>query len=147
MVRLTDKNYHEDYVEHGQLEVGPDRQFAWVFTGFFAVVGLYPVVFSSGEPRVWAIGVAAVFLVLGIVAPRILHPLNVLWMQFGRLLQMIVSPIVLGFLFFLTVTPMALLLRMMGRDILRLRLDKESSSYWIDRNPPGPPPDSMKNQF
>ena len=147
MVKLTDKNYHASHAEHGELEVGSDRSFAWVFTVFFALVGLFPVVFSSGGPRLWALGVSGAFLGLGIVAPSVLHPLNVLWMRFGGLLNMIVSPLVLGMLFFVTVTPMGLLVRLFGNDLLRLKYDKESSSYWIDREPPGPPPETMKNQF
>ena len=147
MVQLTDRNYHADYAEHGELEVGSDRSFAWVFTVFFLLVGFYPTVFGGGGPRLWALTVAGVFFGLGLVVPRVLHPLNVLWMKFGALLNMIVSPLVLGLLFFVTVTPMGLLLRLTGKDLLNLKLDKSSRSYWIDRDPPGPPPETMKNQF
>ncbi len=97
--------------------------------------------------RLWALIAAGVFLVPALVFPKVLHPLNKLWMRFGALLQKIVSPIVLGALFFLTVTPMGLLMRLIGKDLLRLKKDPDASSYWIERTPPGPPPDTMRNQF
>lgn len=147
MVKLTDKNFHDNYVEHGELEVGSDRSFAWVFTGFFTLVGMFPVIASGTGPRIWALAVAGVFLGLGLVAPSVLHPLNVVWMRFGLLLNMIVSPLVLGGLFFIVFTPMALVLRLFGKKLLNLEYEPGSRSYWIDRNPPGPPPETMKNQF
>ena len=70
-----------------------------------------------------------------------------IWTKFGVLLYTIVSPVVLGFLFYVTVTPIALLMRVLGKDPLRLRRDPDAASYWIDRTPPGPSPESMKNQF
>ncbi|MEL7368945.1 MAG: SxtJ family membrane protein [Myxococcota bacterium] len=145
-LKLTDKNFHAYHKEHGELEVGSDRSFALVFTVVFSLVGLFPVFFSTGAPRLWALGIAGVFLGLGLIVPHLLHPLNVLWMKFGALLNAIVSPIVLGGLFYLVVTPMGLIVRLFGHDLLRLKLD-DSSSYWIRRDPPGPPPASMKNQF
>ncbi len=147
MVKLTDTNYHARHPDHGELQVGSDRSFAWVFTGFFAIVGLAPVFFSGGGPRLWAVATAGVFLGLGLVVPAVLHPLNVLWMRFGALLNRIVSPLVLGLLFFVTVTPIGLLMRWLGNDLLRLKYDKAATSYWIDRDPPGPPPETMTNQF
>jgi hypothetical protein len=87
------------------------------------------------------------FLMLALVAPKLLAPLNKLWMKLGLLLGKIVNPIVMGLLFFLTITPIGLLMRWMGKDQLRRGFDKRSASYWIERRPPGPPPESMKNQF
>ena len=78
---------------------------------------------------------------------KALAPLNKWWTKLGVLLYRIVSPVVLGLLFYLTVTPIALLLRLLGKDPLRLRRDPDGASYWIDRTPPGPAPESMKNQF
>ena len=90
---------------------------------------------------------AALFLVIAYTYPKVLAPLNLLWMKFGLLLHKIVTPVILGLLFFVTITPIGLLARACGKDFLRLRLDRGAKSYWIERTPPGPPPQSMKNQF
>ncbi len=87
------------------------------------------------------------FLILAYTFPRILNPLNRLWLKFGLLLYKVVNPIVLGLLFFVTIAPIGLVMRMFGKDFLRLKLDRDAKSYWIERAPPGPPPQSMKNQF
>ena len=95
----------------------------------------------------WALPVAAAFLVISYTYPKVLAPLNLLWMKFGLLLHKVVTPVILGLLFFATITPIGLLARACGKDFLRLRLDRGAKSYWIERAPPGPPPQSMKNQF
>jgi hypothetical protein len=89
----------------------------------------------------------AVFLLLGLFWRAPLAPLNRLWFRFGMILHAIVSPLVLGLIFYLVVTPTALLLRAIGKDPLRLRPDRAAASYWIAKAPPGPPPDTMKQQF
>jgi Saxitoxin biosynthesis operon protein SxtJ len=98
---------------------------------------------------VWPLhlGVAIVFLAIALLRPNALSPLNRLWTRFGLLIGMIVSPIVLGLLFVLVVTPVGLLMRLTGKDPLRLRRESGVGSYWIVRNPPGPPGDSMGDQF
>lgn len=140
----------EQFAEHRSHddaeEIGSDRSFGIVFTVFFAVVGCLPLI-SGGPVRIWALGVSGGFLVVALAIPKILHPLNVVWMKFAALLNSIVSPIVLGLLFFLTITPIGILMRMLGKDLLRLKQDKNAESYWIKRDPPGPPPESMTNQF
>jgi hypothetical protein len=81
-------------------------------------------------------------------SPRpVLAPLNRLWLKFGLLLHKVVSPIVLGVMFFLVITPIGLTMRAFGKNPLRLKLDKQSGSYWIERVPPGPAPESLKDQF
>ena len=82
-----------------------------------------------------------------LVRPSLLAPLNRLWMRFGLLLHKIVNPVVMGIIFVLTVVPIGLVMRMIGKDILHLRFDKQCDSYWIRRDPPGPSPESMDNQF
>lgn len=94
----------------------------------------------------WAVGVSIVFAILAIAAPNLLTPLNRAWMQFGALLHRIVSPIVLAVLFFVVITPFGLVMRVMKRDPLRLSRH-EDRSYWVDRMPPGPRPDSLDKQF
>jgi large-conductance mechanosensitive channel len=88
-----------------------------------------------------------VFLALALAAPKTLAPLNRLWMKFGLLLHAVVNPVVMAFLFFSTVTPIALIMRALGQDPLRLKLDPAAKTYWIDRTPPGPAPDTMPRQF
>lgn len=135
------------------IPVGPDRSFGLLFCVVFALLAGFQLVShlmgKSGDLRTAAIlgGVSTAFLGISLVVPGLLHPLNVQWMRLGFLLQTVVSPVVLGILFFLTVTPMGIVLRLMGKDLLRLKLDKSARSYWIVRDPPGPAPDSMRNQF
>lgn len=152
---------HETGGDHEELQVGSDRSFGIVFTVFFALMALWLKLrggpswtpdFLRAQPwwsSAWigSAGLSAVFLILAFTVPRVLHPLNVLWMRFGALLNKIVSPIIMGILFFLTITPMGLFMRARGKDLLRLKWDKNAKSYWIERTPPGPPPESMKNQF
>jgi hypothetical protein len=90
---------------------------------------------------------AALFLLVALVYPRLLNPLNKLWLKLGLLLYKVVNPIVLGLLFYLTIMPIGFIMRAFGKDFLRLKRDSSASSYWIDRTPPGPPPQSMRNQF
>ena len=137
---------HEDFTREEKLERPPDRQFGLVFTAVFIVIAAWPL-FSGRPVRWWSLAVAAAFLALALLAPGVLAPLNRVWLRFGLLLHRCVSPIVLGVLFFTTVTPMGLLLRALGKDPLRLRFDRGASTYWIERRPPGPAGDSMPNQF
>ena len=146
---MAKKNHAEltELQSHDEVkEIGSDRSFGIVFTVVFAIVGCLPLL-KSGEPRYWALGVSGAFLVVALVIPKILHPLNVVWMKLAMVMNMIVSPIVLGLLFFVTITPLAVLMRLLGKDLLRLKFDKNATSYWIARDPPGPPPESMKHQF
>ena len=123
-----------------------DRSFGIVFGVVFFIIALWPL-FSSGGVRVWATIASAAFFVVAFALPGILAPLNRLWTRFGFLLHHIVSPVVLGILFYLFVTPMGLVMRLFGKDFLHLRFDQSSRSYWVERNPPGPKPDSLNNQF
>ncbi|MBI4819216.1 MAG: hypothetical protein HY791_23290 [Deltaproteobacteria bacterium] len=125
---------------------GSNRSFGIVFFVFLSLVGGVPML-SGKEPRVWALILGVVFLLFAIAIPNALAPLNRLWTRFGALLQMIVSPIILGVLFFLVITPMGILIRALGHDLLRLEWDKNAKSYWIERRPPGPPPETMTRQF
>lgn len=123
-----------------------DRSFGLVFAAFFLIVGLLPLLHGHAL-RIWALLMAAGFLVVAMIIPGILSPLNRLWTSFGLLLHRIVSPIALSILFYGIVTPTGLLMRLFGKDPLRLRPDKNAASYWIVRTPPGPEPESLKNQF
>lgn len=124
-----------------------NRGFGLVFASVFCIVGLWPLTVEGGQMRMWSLGVAVVFLLVSLIAPNILAPANRLWTAFGLLLHKIVNPIIMALIFFVAVTPTALIFRMLGKDPLRMRLDKAATSYWIHRTPPGPAPDSMPHQF
>jgi len=123
-----------------------DRTFGLVFTAVFLIIGAVPMI-DGGAPRLWSFGIAAVILIIALATPRLLAPLNRAWMKFGLLLNSVVSPLILGLLFYLVFLPVGALIRAMGRELLRLRLQPTAKSYWIERQPPGPAPDTMKNQF
>jgi len=137
---------HESYDRPEEIQGPSNRSFGLVFAGFFAIVGLLPLV-TGGQIRYWALLVGAIFLLLGLAIPAVLAPLSRVWMKFGQFLHKIVSPIVLGIMFFLVVTPIGVLMRLLGKDPLRLKLDREARSYWITREPPGPAPESLRDQF
>ena len=138
--------FHEDLRRCDTVDVGSDRSFGIVFAVVFAVIGFFPLV-GDGEARIWALVLAGGILLAAVAAPGFLHPANRLWFRFGRLLHRIVTPLILGFIFFSTVTPTGWLMRLFGNDPMNLRFEPETPSYWIRRDPPGPAPDTMKNQF
>lgn len=138
---------HEHQEHHRpSIEGSSDRSFGLVFTVFFLVVALLPLLHGHGV-RPWAVGLAGVFFTLALVMPKLLSPLNRLWMRFGMLLHRMVSPLALGILFYGVIMPIGLLMRLFGKDLLRLRLDRSASSYWIQRAPSEPAPESLKLPF
>lgn len=127
------------------LQLPTNRSFGLVFCGFFALVALFPLL--SGESiRLWSAVVSVAFGAAALFLPSVLTPLNRLWMRFGALLHRVVSPIVLAVLFFVVITPFGLVMRLLGKDPLKLRF-LPVQTYWIDRDPPGPKPESLNNQF
>ncbi len=137
---------HEDYAREEDLQGSSDRSFGFVFTGFFALVGGVKLYTGHAWALYWFAG-AATFLAAALLAPRILAPLNRLWMKFALLLYAVMNPLTMALLFFLVVTPIGVVMRLAGKDFLRKRLEPDASSYWLPRDPPGPAPDSMKQQF
>lgn len=123
-----------------------DRAFGLVMAAAFAVIGLLPL-WWQGSWRLWALIVAAAFGATALVAPALLAPLKQLWLALGDLLRRVTTPLVLAFIFYVVLTPMGLLMRLLGKDLLRLRRDASAESYWIERDPPGPAPESFKDQF
>lgn len=137
---------HEDLNRHDEINVGSERAFGVVFAIVFVVIAAWPLL--SGEtPRWWALAVATAFLAAGYLFPVVLKPLNIVWFKIGMLMYKVVNPLTMAMLYVTTIVPIGLILQMLGKDPLRLKIDKSASSYWIDREPPGPEPESMKNQF
>jgi len=115
--------------------------------GFFALVAVLPALHGPiSSIRGWAAVLAAAFLALALWWSESLRPLNRLWSKFGFFLSKIIGPVVLALLFYAIVTPVGFLMRAFGKDPLRLRRPG-TTSYWIVRQPPGPVPGSMKDQF
>jgi hypothetical protein len=137
---------HESFERESDIKSGSERTFGAVFAAVFALIGFWPLLAGSG-PRPWALALGALFAAAAFLVPRALKPLNRLWFRFGLLLHRIVSPVVMALLFYLTVTPIALLMRIAGKDPLRLKFERNAKSYWIERAPPGPAPETMRNQF
>ena len=137
---------HEDLSRQQHVEGSSDRSFGVVFSAVFLVVACWPLLHRE-SPRWWALGVAAAFAAIAYLKPELLAGLNRQWIKLGLLLGRIVSPLALGILFYCVMAPIGLVMRLTGKDPLRLRLDPGAASYWIPRKPPGPPPDSMTNQF
>jgi predicted membrane metal-binding protein len=123
-----------------------NRSFGMVFAGLFALIGAWPAL-DGNSPRYWAIILAFILLLAAGFLPSSLRPLNVLWNRFGNLLQKIVTPILMGAVFSLAITPTGLVTRALGKDPLRLKRDKNATSYWIERQLPGPDPVTMAHQF
>ena len=128
---------------HVKIKMGSERGFGLVISAAFWIVAFWPIM-SGGNTRIWAVAIAGVFLVLAIAVPRVLAPLNKLWFKFGLLLGAIVNPIVMSLLFLLAILPTGIIMRILGKDLLRQKLNKSADSYWIKREGPM---GSMKNQF
>lgn len=128
------------------MEAASDRSFGLVFAVVFLVVASLPLV-RGGSIRLWALPVSAAFLGVALLSPRWLAPLNRVWTRFGLLLHSIVSPVALAVVFFGVVLPTGVLLRVFGKDPLRLKRDPAAETYWIERDPPGPTAESLRNQF
>ncbi len=139
-------SFHEDLTRGHEVKAGSERALGIVFAVVFMIVGLWPLIGGSAI-RLWALIVAGVFIALGCLAPKLLKPLNWLWFRFGLLLHKVMNPLIMALLFFTTVTPIAIIMKIMGKDPLRRKFDPTAKSYWIDRQPPGPDPETMRNQF
>jgi hypothetical protein len=137
---------HENFSSRAPAPPSSDRTFGFVFAAAFALFGLLPLL--RGKPvRLWCLALSAGFVLTALAVPVILHPLNRVWVRFGVLLGKITNPLITGLMFFVVFTPVALILRLLGKDPLRLKFDRVAATYWIPRNPPGPLPETMRNQF
>jgi hypothetical protein len=123
-----------------------DRSFGITFTIVFALVALWLLTTArSGAIAVAALGAAT--LIVSMLRPALLRPLNRVWMRIGELLHHVVSPVVLGGIYYVVIAPVAVAMRLKGRDALKMRLDRAARSYWVEREPPGPEPGSLPRQF
>jgi hypothetical protein len=143
--RDRQSGFHEDLHEE-PLDAPSERTFGVTFAAFFALLGLFPLIHHKSV-RGWALGLSGLFLVTAVAFPSILRSLNLIWAKFGLLLSRITNPIVTGLMFYLFFTPAALVLKALGKDPLRIKLDASAKTYWIMRVPPGPEPESMRHQF
>jgi hypothetical protein len=135
-----------DHTAYSEIKIGSTRSFGLVFAIVFALIGTYPLL-TGASPHLWALATSALFLAFSFVFTWVLEPLNRLWFRFGMMLGRIVNPIVMLIIYGLTILPFGVAIRALRKDLLRLRLDRETHSYWIDRRPPGPEPESLKDQF
>ena len=119
-----------------------NRNFGFVFFGVFLIISFYPLIFN-GEITKWSLVISLIFLILGLVNSKILTPLNRLWFKFGIFLGKIISPIIITLIFFIVVTPIGLIMRLLRKDLLNLKFNK-NKTYWIKKNGPK---SKMKNQF
>ena len=125
-----------------EVKIGSNKSFGVVFFIVFLIIGTYPLL-SQNDVRLWSLIISIIFLILGLLNSNILNPLNKLWFKFGIFLGKIISPLIMGIIFFLVVTPIGFIMRLLGKDILNLKYN-ENKSYWIEKKGPK---SKMKNQF
>jgi hypothetical protein len=139
------QNFHETF-RREEAARGSDRNFGFVVGAALSVIACLPLLRGSA-PRWYLLPIAAALVLAALVAPRLLFPLNWLWHRLGLMLQKVVNPVVMLVIFALGVVPTGLVLRILRKDPMRRKFDTDADSYWIKRDPPGPLPDTMKNQF
>ena len=125
-----------------EIKIGSNRSFGLVFFLVFLIIALYPIINNEGL-RLWSLITSFFFLILGLINSKLLTPLNKIWFKFGIFLGKIISPIIMGIIFFLVVTPTAIMMRLFGKDLLNLKFNNRKS-YWIEKNEPT---SKLKNQF
>ena len=124
------------------IKISSNKNFGIVFFIVFLLIGIYPFL-NGNDFRIWSLLISLVFLILGLINSKILTPLNKLWFKFGLFLGKIVSPLVMGFIFFIVVTPTGIIMRLMRKDLLNLKYNQKKT-YWIEKEGPK---SKMKNQF
>ena len=129
-------------MDQKDIKIGSNKSFGVVFFLVFLLISLYPLI-NDGNLRIWSFVISIIFLILGILNSKILSPLNKIWFKFGLLLGKIISPIVMGIIFFIVVTPTGLILRLFQKDVLNLKYNN-NNTYWIEKSGPK---SKMKNQF
>jgi saxitoxin biosynthesis operon SxtJ-like protein len=137
---------NEPFVSYRKVKVGSDRSFGLIFATLFAVIGLWPAI-SGGQRRWLSLVIAGLLLAAALFRPRLLAPLNRLWFRLGLVLHHVINPVLMALIYFGCIVPIGFILKLCGKDPLRLKRDPEAATYWIAREPPGPAPGSMAKQF
>ena len=132
-----------EYKLYIEVESGSEKNFGIVFAVVFLLISLYPLV-DNKDVHLWSLIISLIFFLLAYVDPKVLSVPNKLWFKLGMALGAVVAPVVMALVYFSTVVPIGLIMRLMGKDLLRQKLDKNTKSYWIERNEPM---GSMKDQF
>ena len=125
-----------------EIKISSNRSFGIVFFIVFLLIALYPLL-KDNDLRIWSLVISFIFLILGLINSKILTPLNRLWFKFGLLLGKFISPLIMGIIFFIVVTPIGIIMRLLKKDLLNLKYNKKET-YWIDKTGPK---SKMKNQF
>ena len=125
-----------------EIKISSNRSFGIVFFIVFLLIALYPLL-KGNDLRIWSLIISFIFLILGLINSKILKPLNELWFKFGLLLGKFISPLIMGIIFFIVVTPIGIIMRLLKKDLLNLKYNKKET-YWIDKSGPK---SKMKNQF
>ena len=125
------------------IKISSNRNFGLVFFFIFLVVSIWPLTHNE-SPRIWSAIISLAFLILVLTRSKLLTPLNRLWAKFGIILGSIIAPIVMGVVFFLVITPIGLVMKIIGKDLLSIKYDKKKETYWIKRDKPT---STMKQQF
>ena len=129
-------------MSQNDVKIGSNKSFGIVFFIVFFLISLYPLT-NQENIRVWSLIISLIFLILGLLNSKILNPFNKLWFKFGMILGRIISPIIMSIIFFLVVTPIALIMKLLKKDLLNLKFNK-TNTYWIEKSGPK---SKMKNQF
>ena len=129
-------------MNRNDIKIGSNRSFGVVFFIVFLIISIYPLL-NNENIRIWSLVISIIFLILGLLNSKLLNPLNKIWFKFGLLLGKIISPIVMGIIFFFVVTPIAILMKLLRKDLINLKFNK-NKTYWIDKSGPK---SKMKNQF
>ena len=129
-------------MDYQKIKLPSNRSFGLLFFLVFLIISLWPLSYE-GEIRIVTLIISIIFLILGLINSNILKPLNFLWMKFGIFLGKIISPLVIGIIFFIVVTPIGILMKLAKKDLLKLKFN-DDNSYWIEKNGPK---SKMKNQF
>lgn len=132
-----------EHISHTEEKAGSEKGFGILFAVVFLLLGCFPLM-SGEEIRLWATGISIVFLLLAFLVPKALSLPNKLWFKFGMLLGAVIAPLAMALIYFMVVTPMGLIAKLMGKDLLQQKIDKNSVTYWIKRDAPV---GTMKDQF
>ena len=129
-------------MKNNEIKISSNKSFGIVFAIVFFLIGLWPII-KSNDIRIWSLILSVIFLILGLMNSSILTPLNKIWFRFGIFLGNFIAPVVMGIIFFFVVTPIGLIMRLLGRDLIKLKKNNENR-YWIEKKDTE---SSMKKQF